>query len=703
MKRLAFALVSTSLSLAAAPLTYPDTRTEDITDIYHGVEVKDPYRWLEDDRSEETAAWVKAQNAVTREYLDAVPQRDTIHSRLTELWNYERYGLPSKKGNRYFYTRNNGLQNQSVLYTTQNLAKAGKILLDPNTLSEDGTVALKSTSISNDGQLMAYGISRAGSDWIEWKIRNIETGKDLPDLLKWTKFTGASWASDNSGFYYGRFDQPKKGDEFTATNEYKKIYFHKLGDSQDKDTLIYKRDDKPKWGLGAFVTDDGSYVMINVTQGTSPKNGFFYKDLKTPDSPFVELLKDFDASYDYITNVGSTVYFMTNLDAPKGRLISIDLTKPARTHWKEIIPETHDTLEDVNHTGGQFFVTYMKDAKSIAQRHDMNGKLISQIDLPGLGTVGGFRGKADSTETFYYYTSFNTPTTLYHYNISSKKSTLFKQPKLAYDPELFESKQVFITSKDGTKVPSFIVHKKGLKLDGTNPTLLYGYGGFNISLTPSFSITRIQWMEMGGVFVLCNLRGGSEYGEDWHQAGMLHNKQNVFDDFISTAEWLIENNYTSRKKLAISGGSNGGLLVGACMTQRPDLFGAAIPAVGVLDMLRFHKFTIGWAWVAEYGSSEDKDIFPLLRKYSPYHNLKQGTEYPPTMVTTGDHDDRVVPAHSFKFAAALQAAHKKDSLHPTLIRIETNAGHGAGTPTSKRIDYAADTHTFLYRALEMGQ
>ncbi len=701
MKRLAIILVSTSLSLSAAPLTYPETRTEDVTDTYHGVEVKDPYRWLEDDRSDETAAWVKSQNAVTQSYLDTIPKRKDIHSRLTELWNYERYGLPSKKGDRYFYSKNNGLQNQSVLYTTQDLSDPGKILLDPNTLSEDGTVALKSTSISNNGKFMAYGISRAGSDWVEWKVRDIGTGKDLSDHIEWSKFSGASWASDDSGFYYGRFDQPKKGDEFTATNEHKKIYFHKLGDPQNKDTLVYKRDDQPKWGLGAFVTDDGDYLMIYVTQGTSPKNGFFYKNLKTADSSFVELLKDFDASYNYVTNVGSIAYFMTDLDAPKGRLISIDLENPDRANWKEVIPESEDTLEDVNHTGGQFFVTYMKDAKSIVQRHDMDGKLMSQIALPGLGSAGGFGGKADSTETFYYYTSFNTPTTLYHYDIPSNKSTIFKKPKLAYDPEQFESKQIFVTSKDGTKVPSFIVHKKGLKLDGSNPTLLYGYGGFNVNLTPSFSTIRIQWMEMGGVFVLSNLRGGSEYGEEWHQAGMLHNKQNVFDDFISTAEWLIENKYTSREKLAISGGSNGGLLVGACMTQRPDLFGAALPAVGVLDMLRFHKFTIGWAWVAEYGSSEDKDIFPLLRKYSPYHNLKAGTEYPPTMVTTGDHDDRVVPAHSFKFAAALQAAHKKDSANPVLIRIETDAGHGAGTPTSKRIDYAADVHAFLYKTLEM--
>lgn len=687
------------MPLIATPLTYPETRTENVTDVYHGVEVADPYRWLEDDRSAETEAWVIAQNQVTHTFLSTIPEREKIHARIKELWNYERYGLPSKKGDRYFYSKNDGLQNQSVLFTTKDLKQEGTVLLDPNTLSKDGTVALKSRAISHNGKLMAYGISRAGSDWVEWKVRDIETGQDLPDHLNWTKFTAASWAEDDSGFYYGRFDQPKKGEEFTATNEFKKIYFHKIGDPQEKDTLVYKRDDQPKWGFGAYVTDDGNYLLLPVSRGTDSKNALFYKDLKRPDSPVVELLADFDAAYNYVTNIGSVFYLFTDLDAPRGRLISIDLTRPERENWKEIIPQTENTLEDVNHVGGQLFVTYMKDARNIAQRHDLSGGLLGEIELPGLGTAGGFRGEADSTETFFYYTSFNSPTTLYHYDIATNSSSVFKKPTLKYDPGQFESKQVFITSKDGTKVPSFIVHKKGLKLDGTNPTLLYGYGGFNISLTPSFSTTRIQWMEMGGVYVLCNLRGGGEYGEDWHKAGMLKNKQNVFDDFIATAEWLITNNYTSSQKLAIMGGSNGGLLVGACMTQRPDLFGACIPAVGVLDMLRYHKFTIGWAWVPEYGSSENADMFPILKAYSPYHNLKPGTRYPPTMVMTGDHDDRVVPAHSFKFAAALQKAHSGDN--PVLIRIETDAGHGAGTPTSKRIDEAADEHAFLHRVLKM--
>ncbi|MGJ8672160.1 prolyl oligopeptidase family serine peptidase [Rubritalea sp.] len=683
---------------AVSKITYPDSSPGNVVETIHGKEIADPYRWLEDLNSKETKTWVAAQNQLTEDYLKTIPNHSEISDHLTKLWNYERYGIPYRKGGRYFFSKNDGLQNQSVLYTTKSLESAATVLLDPNRLSEDGTVALKNYSVSPEAKHLAYSISKSGSDWIEWKVRNVETGKDLTDNLKWSKFSGASWSKDGKGFYYGRYAQPKENDKFTAKNTDKKIYYHRLGSPQSEDTLIYERPDNPLWGLYASVTDDGRYLIINVSQGTDSKNGLFYKDLTQKDAPVVELLPDFDASYQYISNIGKTLYLETDLDAPCKKVIAIDLEKPKRKHWKTIIPESESTLSSVSHVGGIFIASFMKDAHSEVRRYQTDGTSLGQIFLPGLGSAGGFWGQPSDTETFYAFTSFTEPGTIFHYDILKNTSTIFKKPSSSFDSKNYVTKQVFFTSKDGTKIPMFIVHRKGITLNSKNPTYLYAYGGFNVSLTPMYSPATMTWLDMGGVYAMPNLRGGGEYGEDWHQAGMKLNKQNVFDDFIAAAEYLISEKYTSSNKLAIAGGSNGGLLVGACMAQRPDLFGACLPAVGVMDMLRFHKFTIGWAWTAEYGSPEDLEEFETLRAYSPYHNLKMGTSYPATMITTSDHDDRVVPSHSFKFAAALQAANAGQN--PMLIRIETKSGHGAGTPTSKRIEEAADKFSFLSKELD---
>lgn len=699
MLRFVFALFPMILSANAhSSLTYPDSQPGDTIETLHGIEVADPYRWLEDDNSEQTATWVAAQNEVTQNYLADIPGKKAISKHLTALWNYERFGIPYLEGGRYFFSKNDGLQNQSVLYTTPALEKEATILLDPNTLSEDGTIALGSTSVSPDGKHLAYSISRSGSDWLEWKIRNIETGQDLDDHLRWSKFSGASWSKDGKGFYYGRFEEPAKGDEFTAKNTDKKIYYHLVGTEQSEDQLIYERPDHPLWGLYAFVTDDGRYLIFSISQGTDTKNALFYRDLTLPNSEVVELLPNFDASYDYVSNLDDTLLIRTDLDAPRQRLIAIDLSQPERENWRTLIPESEGTLRSVSHVGGLLLANSMVDAHSEIRRFQTDGKPLGQVTLPGLGTAGGFSGKADSKETFYVFTSFTSPSIIYRYDIAGNESAIFKKPDTLLDPSAYETKQVFYPSKDGTKIPMFIVHKKGIELNGQNPTYLYAYGGFNISLLPSYSPTVITWLDMGGVYALPNLRGGGEYGEEWHQAGMKLKKQNVFDDFIAAAEYLIAENYTSSSKLAIAGGSNGGLLVGACLVQRPDLYGACLPAVGVMDMLRFHKFTIGWAWQAEYGSPEEnKDEFLALKAYSPYHNLVKGTSYPATMITTSDHDDRVVPSHSFKFAAALQAANSGP--HPSLIRIETKSGHGAGTPTSKLIEQAVDKFSFLSKEL----
>jgi prolyl oligopeptidase len=684
--------------------SYPITATVDHVDDYHGTKVADPYRWLEDPNSAETQAWVGAQNQVTFGYLNEIPIREPLKQRITKLWNYEKYSIPYQRGDaekygntRYFYYKNDGLQNQSVLYTLPTLDAEPRVLLDPNTLSPDGTIALSGLSISDDARLMAYGLSTAGSDWQEWRVRDVETGEDLPDHLQWIKFSGASWTHDNQGFFYSRYAEPNEATKLEDSNYFQKLYYHRLGTAQSEDILIYERPDEKEWGFAGGVTEDGHYLIISVWKGSQPRNMIFYKDLSVADSPVVELISEFAASYSFIDNDGTTFWFETDLDAPRSRVIAIDIQHPDRI--QEIIPQAEETLQGIGLLNNQFVAFYLKDAHTQIKIFDLTGAFVREIELPGLGSAGGFGGRRYDTETFYSFTSFTTPPTIYYYNMVTDESKLFRQPNVDFDPAQYDTQQVFYTSKDGTQVPMFITHKKGLVLDGQNPTYLYAYGGFNASITPSFSPSNIVWMELGGVYAVPNLRGGGEYGEEWHQAGTKNRKQNVFDDFIVAAEWLIDQKYTSTGKLAIAGGSNGGLLVGACMTQRPDLFGAALPAVGVMDMLRFHKFTIGWAWSEEYGSSDNGDEFATLYAYSPLHNLKPGTAYPATLVTTADHDDRVVPAHSYKFTAALQAAHAGDA--PVMIRIETKAGHGAGKPTAKIIEEIADRYAFLVRVLEM--
>ncbi|MEH2412283.1 prolyl oligopeptidase family serine peptidase [Nostoc sp.] len=689
------------------PLTYPSSHKSNQVDNYHGTLVADPYRWLEDPDSEETRTWIEAENQVTFGYLSEIPTREKIKQRLTKLWDYEKYGIPFKQGeslpdgssDRYFYFKNDGLQNQSVLYTLKTLDDQPKVLLDPNKLSEDGTVALSGLSISENGKLLAYGLSASGSDWQEWKIRDVETGEDLQDHLKWIKFSDASWTHDHQGFFYSRYDEPNEKTQLEDVNYYQKLYYHQLGKPQSEDILIYHRPDQKEWGFSGGVTEDGRYLIISIWLGSDSKNLVFSKDLTDPNAEVVELINQFEADYSFIDNDDSVFYLRTDLNAPRGRVIAIDTKNPAKENWREIIPQSAETLESLGILNNQFVADYLKGAHSQIKIFDLKGAFVREVELPGLGSAGGFGGKRNDTESFYSYTSFTTPGTIYRYDMITGKSTIFRQPQVDFNPADYETKQVFYHSKDGTKVPMFITHKKGIKLDGNNPTYLYAYGGFNASMTPGFSVSLLVWMEMGGIYAMPNIRGGGEYGEEWHQAGMKDKKQNVFDDFISAAEWLIANKYTKTDKLAIAGGSNGGLLVGACMAQRPDLFGAALPAVGVMDMLRFHKFTIGWAWTSEYGSADNPEEFPALYAYSPLHNIKPDTAYPATLITTADHDDRVVPAHSFKFAAALQEAHAGDA--PTLIRIETKAGHGAGKPTAKIIEEAADKWAFLVRTLNV--
>lgn len=674
------------------PPSYPDPT---VVDIYHGQPVPDPYRWLEDLDSEQTRAWIEAQNHLTFNYLQQIPARQRIRERLTQLWNYEKYSQPFKEGGRYFYFKNDGLQNQSVLYTQESLEAEARVLLDPNTFSEDGTVALSGIAISRDGRYLAYGLSRSGSDWQEWKVRDIETGEDLPDHLRWIKFSGVSWTLDGQGFFYSRYDEPAPGSEYESVNYFQKLYYHRLGTPQSEDVLVYHRPDQKEWGFAGGVTEDGNYLIISVWRGTDPKNLIFYKDLRDPQSPVVELIREFEAEYSFVGNDGSRFWLLTDCQAPRRRLVAIDLEQPDQV--QEVIPEAEETLQGVSLINNQFVAFYLKDAHTQIKTFALDGTYLGEIPLPGLGSASGFGGKRYDTETFYTFTSFTTPPTIYRYDFTSGTSTLFRQPQVDFDPQAYEVQQVFYTSKDGTRIPMFLVHRRGLARTGDHPTLLYGYGGFGISLTPSFSVGLVAWLEMGGVYAQPSLRGGGEYGEEWHQAGTKLNKQKVFDDFIAAAEWLIAHGYTNPAKLAISGGSNGGLLVGACLVQRPELFAAALPAVGVFDMLRFHKFTIGWAWISEYGSPENPEEFKALYAYSPLHNLKPGTAYPATLITTADHDDRVVPAHSFKFAAALQAA--QGGSQPILIRIDTKAGHGAGKPTSKLIEEAADRWAFLVQVL----
>jgi prolyl oligopeptidase len=710
---LAAALAAAFVSLAAAPaaaqscaatgtpLSYPVAKKVDQTDDYHGTAVADPYRWLEDANSAETKAWVDAENKVTQSYLAQIPQREAIRQRLTELWNYERYSVPYKEGGRYFFSRNNGLQNQSVLYTMKSLKDSPRLLLDPNTLAADGTVALAGMAVSPDGKLLAYSTAASGSDWNEIRVRDVDTGKDLEDHIEWVKFSSTAWTHDGKGFFYSRYDAPKEATKLADVNYFQKLYFHKLGTPQSADVLVYDRPDEKEWGFGGNTTDDGRYLLITATKGTAHKYRVFYKDLSRPDSKVMPLIDNFDAAYDFIDNVGSVFYFATDRNAPRKRIVAIDVNKPQEANWTTVLPESGQTLMSAHMINNQIVAEYLADARSVVKVVDLKGKAVREIALPGIGSVSGFGGKRGDSETFFSFTGFTTPTTIYRLDMKSGASTVFRKPDVKFNPADYETRQQFYTSRDGTKVPMFIVSKKGLKLDGSNPTYLYGYGGFNISMTPGFSPANLAWMEMGGVYVVANLRGGGEYGEAWHEAGTKLKKQNVFDDFIGAAEWLVNNKVTSPSKLAIGGGSNGGLLVGAAMTQRPELFGAAIPQVGVMDMLRFHKFTIGWAWTSDYGSSENPEEFKALVKYSPLHNLKPGTCYPATMITTADHDDRVVPAHSFKFAATAQA----DQLgaNPVIIRIDTKAGHGAGKPTSKQIEEVADRWGFLTKALKMNE
>ncbi|MGD9723987.1 MAG: prolyl oligopeptidase family protein [Pirellulales bacterium] len=682
---------------AAERSAYPAAPTGDVVEDYHGTQVPDPYRPLEDSDSDVTRAWIEAENKITFAFLEKIAARPQLKERLTKLWDYEKFGIPFTEGGRYFYTRNSGLQNQSVLYTATSLAGTPQTLLDPNTLSADGTVALAGASISDDGSKIAYALADAGSDWITWHVREVATGQDTPDVIRFSKFSGAAWTKDGKGFFYGRYPEPKEGEDLLATNYFQKVYYHALGTPQSDDKLIYDTPDHKEWKFNTIVSDDGKFLIIEISKSTDDVNMVLYRKLDQPDSPIVTLIDNFDAGYEFVDNDGATFIFKTNRNAPRGRVIAIDTAQPAEEHWRELIPQAPQTLRAVSLVGGRIFANYLKDARSQVKVFDPAGQALGEVEFPGLGTVDGFAGKRDDQETFYSFTSFTAPPTIYRYEIASGKSTVFRKPDVDFDPADYTTEQVFYKSKDGTKIPMFISYKRGLKKDGQAPTYLYGYGGFNIAITPAFSVSNLVWMEMGGIFAVPNLRGGGEYGEEWHKAGTRLIKQNVFDDFIAAAEWLISNQYTSTPKLAIGGGSNGGLLVGACMTQRPDLYGAALPAVGVLDMLRFHKFTIGHAWVDDYGSSDNAEEFAALFKYSPLHAVRSGTCYPPTMITTADHDDRVVPGHSFKFAAALQAA--QGCANPVLIRIETRAGHGAGKPTAKIIEEAADKWAFLVQTL----
>ena len=687
----------------AAPLAYPKTAQGTQTDDYHGVQVADPYRWLEEANSTETAAWVEAENAVTFDYLRALPQRAPLIEKLTKIWDYPKFGAPFKEGGRYFYYQNSGLQNQSVLMVQENLDAPPRVLLDPNTLSQDGTVALSGLSISDDGKQLAYGISRGGSDWQEIHLRSVDDARDKDDVLNWVKFSGLSWTKDNKGFFYSRYEAPVEGTALQAANLHHRIFYHRVGAPQSDDKLIYERPDEPEWRMSAHVTEDGRYALIYLSK-SGPKNRLYYMDLgeaKNPNfsAPVVKLIDEFEADYGVIGNDGATFYVKTDLEAPRGRVIAIDTKNPTRENWKTLIPESEDTLQGVALAGDQFVANYLHNAHSIVRFFDLQGAFIKELPLPGLGSVGGVGGNRYDDEFFYTFTSYLEPSLTFRYDVKSAENSLFRKSEIAFDSSPYTSEQVWFTSKDGTRVPMFLTYRKDLKRDGKNPLYLTGYGGFNISLTPAFSIGTVPWLEAGGILAVPNLRGGGEFGEAWHKAGTKENKQNVFDDFIGAAEFLIRENYTSPQRLAIAGGSNGGLLIGAVINQRPDLFAAALPAVGVMDMLRFHKFTIGSAWIYDYGSSDDAAQFKSLYAYSPLHNIKTGTKYPATLITTGDHDDRVVPAHSFKYAATLQAAQSGPA--PVLIRIETKAGHGAGKPTAKIIEETADKWAFVMANLGM--
>jgi prolyl oligopeptidase len=671
---------------------YPTTRQDpSVIDDYHGTKVADPYRWLEDDNSDETKVWVKAQNKVTFDYLDKIPFRKNIHSRLEKIWNYEKYGTPFKEGGKYYFFKNDGLQNQAVLYVQDKLNGTPSVILDPNTLSKEGTAALGAFAFNKVGDKMAYQIAKAGSDWQTIFIKDLKTGETLKEEINWVKFSGMQWLGD--GFYYSRYPEPKEGDALKGTLLNHKIYFHKIGTPQSQDELVMEDPQNPKRNMGAGVTEDERFVYIIQSEGTSGEM-LKIKDMQNPNKGFVTIADNFKNDWNVIDNDGDWLIVQTNYNAPRNQVFAINLNTPDPKDWKVLIPEDKtDVLQSTSVMGDKLQTTWLHNASSVVKFYDIKGKFLSELKLPGIGTIGGFTGDKGDNQAFYSFSSFTRPNTIYELDVKTLKSKIFKSPKIDFKSDDYTTKQVWFTSKDGTKVPMFITHKKGLKLNGKNPTLLYAYGGFNISQLPQFSISRAALIEMGGIYAVPNIRGGGEFGEEWHKAGTKERKQNVFDDFIAAAEYLINENYTSKDFLAIQGGSNGGLLVGACMAQRPDLYKVCFPAVGVMDMLRYHKFTIGRAWAVDYGLSEDKEGFDYLYKYSPLHNLKK-TTYPATLVTTADHDDRVVPAHSFKFAATLQEKHQGPK--PTLIRIETAGGHGAGTPTSKLIDQATDLLAFMF-------
>lgn len=705
--KLALTAVTLAATLAtsahAQSLTYPVTRKVDQTDVHHGTSVADPYRWLEDDNSAETKAWVVEQNKVTDKFLDAMPQRLPARRIYTELYNFERFGIPFREGGRYFWSRNDGLQQQNVIYTAKSLKDAPTVALDPNLLSKDGTVALSGLVPSRDGKLIAYGIAGAGSDWQTWKVRDLATGQDLDDKIEWVKFSSAAWTADGRGFFYSRYDAPKDGDKLKGANYFQKLYYHRLGTPQSEDVLVAENRDDKEWGFGAEVSDDGQLLLISVWKSAGSKNGLMV--LPLPKGSFAggkpqAITVDFDAMYSPVAAQGGKLVVRTDKGAPRGKLISIDLKNPAPAHWKTLVEQGPDAMTQASAVGGRYLLSYLQDAATLVRVHGADGKRLSEVQLPGVGTAGGFGGRWSDTETFFSYTSLTTPAEIHRYDVKTGKIELFKKPKTAFNTDEFETRREFVTSKDGTRFPIFIAAKKGLKLDGSNPTLLYGYGGFNISMTPAYGVTAASWLKMGGVYVIASIRGGGEYGSAWHEAGTKLNKQNVFDDFIAAGEWLVKNKVASPATLAINGGSNGGLLVGAVVNQRPELFAAAVPQVGVLDMLRYQHFTIGWAWATDYGTSKDSpEMFKALYAYSPLHNIKNGATYPAVMVTTGDHDDRVVPAHSFKYTAALQAADTGPA--PKLIRIEVNAGHGAGKPTSKIIEERSDMLAFIANTMKL--
>jgi prolyl oligopeptidase len=681
-------------------IIYPSTARIEQEDNYHGTWVSDPYRWLEDTDSPETLKWITEQNQLTFSILEKIPARGKIQQRLTELWDYPKVLAPLKRGNYYFQLRNTGLQNQDVLYCMENFNDNGRILLDPNTLSEDGTVALTDWQISKMGTYLAYATSASGSDWLTWQIRPVSSEGDLPDVIRWSKFSSAAWLPDESGFYYARYDEPEEGQAYEGVNYFQKLYLHKVGETQSQDQLIYHRSDQKEWGFEPVVSHDGRYLIIHVWQGTDVRNRLFYQDLHDR-SEMVELIPELEANYQFVGNDGTRIYLRTDLEAPRGRLIAIDLSNPLRENWENLIPQSQDMLESVKNVCDQFIAVYLHDAYHKIKRFDLTGKFLGEISIPDYGSILSINGilnlygSREDDELFYSFQSFIKPPTVYRYDFKTNSSEVIVAPEINFDFSHYVTDQVFVSSKDGTRIPLFLIHREYLNRDGNHPTLLYGYGGFDIAMTPAFSISRLIWLEMGGVLAIACLRGGGEYGEEWHQAGMLSNKQNVFDDFIACSEYLISEKVTSPYRLAIQGGSNGGLLVGACMTQRPELFAAALPAVGVMDMLRFHKFTIGWAWASDYGSADEPEQFRTLYAYSPLHKIKPGRKYPSTLITTADHDDRVVPGHSFKFAAALQNAQSGDA--PILIRIQTKAGHGFGKPTSILIEEQTDIWAFLVK------